>query len=297
MILGHSEEKYTTGTCLSSSKKHDWQDLLAERWSHCAGKLSNIESHTTEIAILLEGKLKVQRRGDGQTQETTAVPGTIWLCPAGIPEEEVTLFGNIENCIHLYIPTDPISDTALQEFDLDPEPIRLNYDGGFHDPLIEQIGRAVMLEMDEETPGSRLLVDSLKTTLAVHLLKNYSNVPNNKINLAAVKGGLNQKRLGKINDYIIGHIDNNITLEELAAEACLSPFHFCRSFKKTTGVAPHKYVLNLRLNLSKKLISNGNLSLTQIAFMTGFPTQASFTRAFKRTLGCTPGQYRSELSR
>lgn len=295
MITGHSHIKYITGTRLSTSEGNDWDYLLAERWRHKSGSLSSVVPKSTEIAILLEGKVRVYRRGDGRVQDTVGVPGTIWLCPAGIHEEEVRVYGDMEDCMHLYIPADPISSSALQEFDVDPALVRLGYECGFQDPLIEQIGRVVMGEMVGGTPVSRLLIDSLQTALSVHLLKNYSNIPNNKTHLAKATGALDKKRLHRVEDYIVSHIDRNISLEDLAREACLSPFHFARAFKATMGVAPHQYILNRKLELAKKLIANGNMSLMQVALMTGFSNQAHFTRAFKRATGQTPGQYRAIL--
>ena len=295
MVNGHSDIKYTTGTRLSSSREKDWEYLLAERWQHKAGLLPDVKPKATEIAVLLEGKLRVYRRGDGQIQDIIAIPGTIWLCPAGIHEHDVQLFGDMKDCAHLYIPADPISNSALQEFDVDPAHIQLGYECGFQDPLIEQITRTIMAEMEQESPGSRLLIDSLQTALAVHLLKNYSNIPNYKTNLAKPVGALDKKRLHRVEDYISNHIDSNISLEDLANEACLSPFHFARAFKVTMGIAPHKYILQRKFDLAKKLIANGNMSLMQIALMTGFSTQAHFTRAFKRAIGQTPGQYRTKL--
>ena len=294
-LTGHSDKKYITGFCKATSVNRNWSQLLAERWSHRAGYLGTLKPAETEIAVLLDGKLKVHRRGDGQLQKTNAVPGTIWLCPAGIHEDEIHLFGDIKESIHLYIPAKPLSDSVLEEFDVDPNSLQLRYEGGFQDELIEQIARAVVTEMESESPVSGLIIDALQTALAAHLVKNYSNLSPNKTKLVSKIGTLDKKRLARVRDFILSNIDHNITLKELANEACLSPYHFIRTFKATFGVTPHRYIIDLKVGFAKRMISNNSASFSQIAFMTGFSNQSHFSRVFKQLTGLTPSEYRNQL--
>ena len=85
-LVGHSKAKYITGTCLGSSRERAWSGLLAERWHHSEGDLGEVRPRETEVIVMLSGALRVRRRGDGRLQHHYAVPGTVWLCPAGIRE-------------------------------------------------------------------------------------------------------------------------------------------------------------------------------------------------------------------
>ena len=293
-LTGHSNQKYITGLCKASSSDRNWTQLLVERWSHKAGYLGPVKPDDTEIAVLVDGKLKVSRRGGGQVQKTNAVPGTIWLCPSGIYEEEIHLSGDIKECIHLYIPAKPLSNSILEEFDLDPDNLQLRYEGGFQDELIVQIARAISTEMNSESPASGLVIDTMQTALAAHLIKNYSNLSPRKAQLARAAGALNQKRLNRVRDFILNNMEHNITLKELANEACLSPYHFARAFKMAVGVSPHRYIIDLKLNFAKKMITDTDVSFSQIALMAGFSSQAHFSRTFKRLAGLTPSEFRSK---
>ena len=293
-LSGHGDQKYITGFCKASSSSRKWSQLLAERWSHKAGYLGTVKPTDTEVAILVDGKVKVHRRGDGQLQKTNAVPGTIWLCPAGIHEEEIHLFDDIKECIHLYIPAKPFSDSALKEFNIDPNKLQLRYEGGFRDDLIEQIARSIVAEMQSESVASGLIIDTLQMALAAHLVKNYSNLSPPKIQFPCATGALAQKKLDRVKDFILGNIEHNITLKELANEACLSPYHFARAFKATVGITPHHYVIGLKLDIAKRMITNSNTSFSQVAFMTGFSNQAHFSRTFKQVTGLTPSEYRGK---
>ena len=146
-LAGHGRAKYTTGTLLGSSRDRGWNGLLAERWSHSEGELGEVRPRETEIVVMLEGRVHVRRRGDGRLQHHDAVPGTVWLCPAGIREDMIRVYGDIPETVHIYLPASPLSATALRDLDVDPDTVGLHYDGGFRDPLIEHIARAVHTEM------------------------------------------------------------------------------------------------------------------------------------------------------
>ena len=94
-LIGHSKAKYTTGTCLGSSRGRGWRGVLAEQWTHAEGELGEVLPRETEVIVMLEGRLRVRRRGDGKLQTHEAMPGTVWLCPAGIREDMIHLYGEI----------------------------------------------------------------------------------------------------------------------------------------------------------------------------------------------------------
>ena len=87
--------------------------------------------------------------------------------------------------------------------------------------------------------------------------------------------------------------DKDLTIEKLATEACLSPFHFARAFKAATGVTPHGYLTDRRIEKAKSWISEGRLPLAEIAHLCGFSSSAYFTKWFKRLVRATPGAYRA----
>ena len=111
-LCGHGEAKYPHSTRLDSSAGRGWTGLFAETWRHRAGDLPDIEPRETEIIVLTRGRLQVRRRGDGRLQRTAAVPGTVWLCPAGIREDMIRLYNDLEESIHIYLPAAPLSLSA-----------------------------------------------------------------------------------------------------------------------------------------------------------------------------------------
>ncbi|MEK7727005.1 MAG: AraC family transcriptional regulator [candidate division KSB1 bacterium] len=91
-------------------------------------------------------------------------------------------------------------------------------------------------------------------------------------------------------EYLTENFNANVSLAALAKIAYLSPFHLLRAFRKTVGLPPHEYVLNLRIQRAKHLLLQGR-TLSDAAYETGFCDQSHFTRHFKRIMGIPPGRY------
>jgi AraC-like DNA-binding protein len=95
-------------------------------------------------------------------------------------------------------------------------------------------------------------------------------------------------------DFIHDNYAGGLSLSDIAAAAHLSPFHLSRIFKKATGVSPHQYLLQVRVNSARALLTAGagERSLAEVAAAVGFADQSHLTRHFKRMLGVTPKQLR-----
>lgn len=95
-------------------------------------------------------------------------------------------------------------------------------------------------------------------------------------------------------EYIIEHLAEAVRLKELAAIAGLSQSQFGRAFKASTGLSPHRWQLEARIAKAQDLLLAGALSLSEIAFVTGFAEQSHLTRVFKSVTGTSPGAWRRE---
>lgn len=156
------------------------------------------------------------------------------------------------------------------------------------DAFIQNILSTLKAEAENGGMGSHLLIDSLKTALTVHLLRNYCKT---RPKLSSYKNGLSQSKLALIKEYINNHLHQDLKLDEIAAIVQISPYHFLRLFKQSMGITPHQYILQCRLYRAKHLLEHNNLSIVEIATRTGFCDQSHFTRCFKRTIGVTPKQF------
>jgi len=109
------------------------------------------------------------------------------------------------------------------------------------------------------------------------------------------RGGLAAWQQRIVSAYIEEHIAEQIPLATLAHRVRLSPYHFCRAFKRSFGMPPHRYHNARRIDHAKTLLARPTCSVTEIALTVGFSETSSFTAAFRKATGSTPTAYRRSL--
>ncbi|KQY49475.1 hypothetical protein ASD46_24690 [Rhizobium sp. Root491] len=159
---------------------------------------------------------------------------------------------------------------------------------GFIDKQLHTLALWMLKELDDGDALSPELLDALITVSYTHVLRNYSTLTGRKI----PSGGLSPLALRKVRDFIHANKTRTLTTEELATVAALSPSHFIRAFKHSTGQTPHQYILNARLDEARKLILGRDLPLNQIATAVGFSSHSHMTSQMKRAWGITPSELR-----
>lgn len=118
------------------------------------------------------------------------------------------------------------------------------------DSLIQGIISTLQDELQCNKIASALLIDSLKTTLAIHLLQNYCTL---QPKLSSYPSGLSRSTLQRVTEYIHAHLHQDLRLVELSTIAQLSPYHFLRLFKQEMKITPHQYILQCRIEQAKDL--------------------------------------------
>ena len=161
-----------------------------------------------------------------------------------------------------------------------------------HDPLISQLVSAIANEVAGGLFDT-ILIDALNTALAVQITRLCANP---SAIMPEPPNGLSRERLKRVHDYVEGHLDQRLSLTDLATISCLSPYHFSRSFKQAVGVGPQRYITQRRLERAKTLMRRTNLPLAIIAQEAGFADQSHLTSVFHREIGVTPGHYRAALA-
>jgi AraC-like DNA-binding protein len=140
-----------------------------------------------------------------------------------------------------------------------------------------------------EAPTSHLERSSLLHNLLAQLVLSYATMPPTLPPLKHERGPIRRVR-----NYLHDHYADDVTLEELARLANLSPFHLNRVFRQTVGIPPHAYQIQVRLEHAKALLAAG-VPIKQIATQVGFFDQSHLTYHFKRVLGFTPGTYQHHM--
>ena len=139
------------------------------------------------------------------------------------------------------------------------------------------------------TPGTSRRVADLTRLLASFLVEKYTGAVPEKPDY---RGGLPIRQLRKVEDYLYEHLADEISVGDLAAQVDLSPFHFCRVFKQTTGMSPLQFITRERITRAQQLMRETSRSLIEIGLEVGYTNPSHFTQVFRRVAGTTPTAFR-----
>ena len=286
-LATHGDRKYQNSEKLAEAA--DWPALSIEHRRFEAGRQATPVPICTEIVMLLSGGGMVCRAGNGEVQKSLARPGMSYLVPVGTQESHLELSDRME-CLHLYLPPALLDQSALADFDVDPAKVQIAYAHGLTDQVLFHICSPLRDLLHRPCqPTDTLFVEGIQTALAAHLLGHYTI---DRWRPPEKSPSLDPRRLQRVLDYIEASLKADIRLDDLAAQACLSPFHFSRLFREATGLSPNRYVVDRRVQAARQELARNNLSLVEIALELGFGSQANFTRVFRNATSLTPGQYR-----
>jgi AraC-like DNA-binding protein len=154
-----------------------------------------------------------------------------------------------------------------------------------HDPLLHHMALVLQAAIEGEGVAEQLCATSLADALVVHFFRGYAM---SQQSLPAVTGGLAPSKLWRTIAYIKAHLEQALSLAELAAVAQTSPAHFARLFKHATGLAPHRYVITGRMEQAKRLLAATDVPLSEIGLQVGCTDQSHFTALFRKYVSTPP---------
>jgi AraC family transcriptional regulator len=225
------------------------------------------------------------------------VYGDICIYPAGCPQKQ--RWGKDFEFLELNLDPAWFSRAAYEA--INPDRLEILPYRSAQDPLIQYIGLALKtaLETSMAVDGAgasleanRLYAESMVNALVIHLLKHYST---QKAAVPDYKNGLSPFKLKVAIAYIHEHLDQNLSLSEIAAAVQMSPHYFASLFKQSAGQTPHQYVLSCRIEKAKHLLTQRELAIADISQQVGFQNQSHFTSVFRKYVKATPKAYRNSL--
>lgn len=163
-----------------------------------------------------------------------------------------------------------------------------------NDETITATARTMANEIAIERVGHGPMIEAMVRQLVIHLLRSHLTVRKSaQIELSRV--GPVDRRLRRAIEFMHDNYGRELALEEIAAAAYLSEYHFARLFKQITGLTPHAYLANVRLERARKLLAETALPVSEIASMVGYQSQSHFTKIFKSVTGVPPRAYRDSV--
>ncbi len=269
-----------------SNRDADWDCLVVEeRQLPSFGEIVLPARRHHAVACQLGGSSRIARTCRGRSDERIFAPSDFSLCPAGEPA--TVRWQEETHILQVLLPARWVAETALMMGVRETaEPLQVSF--GTASPQVVYTALALQAEMKSGCPGGPLCAETLASALTVSLLQYAGAKP-----LPAQKqsSGLGRSDLACVLTYIGDHLAENLSLRELAGCTPLSLYHFSRLFKQSTGLPPHEYILQQRVEKAKTLLAARRLTVGEVAQAVGFFDHSSLCRHFKRLTGFSPRQF------
>jgi AraC family transcriptional regulator len=269
-----------------SSRSSNWTAFTVEFYrSRNVDVVTQCSHHT--ISVMTGDNCVVYQRRNGKELHATMRAGEVIITPAGPPKH--WRFDDEAEFIAVRMPPSFLQRIIDEEQGVTKRHTDLIDNFQTRDPHIEQLVKRLLGESMTKAYASKTYAEALATELAVHLLRNYCVT-----NRAAAEHahGLPIYKLRRATEFIEENLREDLTLDRISEALAMSPGHFAHAFKTTTGMAPHYYVVQKRIDRARSLLRKTDLPIAEIAHRVGFPNQSHFSFAFRRVTGVTPRQFR-----
>jgi len=257
-------------------------------WQH--GPLHDVvEPMTDHVVMAYNGSMqRMERRSGRSVANGTFRPGVVIIIPAGsssrwdIPKPV--------DVVQLYLPQATLNRVAHQAETATPTDLLERT--AYPDPITSRLLLSAADVLEGNGALDALFRHQLTELLATRLLAAHTGSPTT---FQPTMGGLSPKVLLRAIERLRSDSDADVSLDALASEAGLSRFHFCRAFKESTGLSPHAWLRQHRLEQAMNMLRDTDASIVSVAADLGYASQTAFAAAFRRLTGETPSDWRRRV--
>ncbi|RQQ06000.1 AraC family transcriptional regulator [Burkholderia stagnalis] len=263
---------------LRSSAERGWQGFGAALLGIRAGTYRVPAADDHRVGAHVGAPVRANCACDGSRQARIQAHGDADVIPAGLPGR----WTDDGDCRILRISiSDAFARATFDQLELKPSQAQIRCRMQVRDPRLQHIAWALSAELEADDASDPLYAESLCTALVARLADAAPSFRGRRHALAP-------KAAARVIDYIEDHLDQRLTLSELAALAAISVPHFKVLFRETLGMPVHRYVVQRRVERAKALLLEGRLSVGQVALEAGFAHQSHLASWMNRLLGVTP---------
>jgi AraC family transcriptional regulator len=254
-------------------------------WNH--GPLHDIvEPMVDHVVMTYAGTMQRLERRSGRAVATgTARSGVVTIIPAG-SSARWDIAGSV-NVVQLYLPHTTLERVASEAGKASSA--ELLERTGHPDPITSRLLQSASEVLDGSEALDVLFRQQLTDLLATRLLAAHSGAATA---YQPALGGLSPTALRRALERLRSSDDADVSLAALASDAGLSRFHFCRAFKESTGLSPHAWLRQQRLEQAMTMLRESDASIVSVAAALGYASQTAFAAAFRKLTGETPSNWR-----
>jgi AraC family transcriptional regulator len=257
--------------------------ILVSRWietsAACRNEKAVLSSHRQIIGIALKATRVKLTRGSLTVFDGPMPAGTLYISALNMP-----LTGEFYapcDFLHVHVSSEYLRECQEGARPGRAQPIPDLNDLIVRDPLVELLGKALV---QSDAAGDGVYLESVAETLVMHVAR--LGPPRHSVN------ALPKWQMKRVQEYVSTHLDEHISLADLAKVTALSPMHFAAQFRASIGYRPHDYLLQQRIERAMDILLTTDMALVEVALTVGFHAQAHFSTVFKRLTGETPARWR-----
>jgi len=288
LIVPDQLPTWVPGRLTVRSPEEGWGGVSVRGYRYAGSDVEVPPMRDYIVVAYRHGETRMRRQMDHDWVDEQLQPGDVSLLTRAA--ESHWVWSRDIEVVHVYLTQDELAATCRQMYDREVEDVELLDEVKADDPAIHQTAMMLAQEAARGGPGSRLLIDALSCQLSVQILRKHAHV---LFREPADESGLTFVQERAVRDYLHDHLEENISLDDLAGVVGLSRSHFARRFKRATGMTPHRYVLDQRIARAQQMLRRTSAPLADVACRCGFADQSHMTRVFRTHVGTTPGRYRS----
>jgi AraC family transcriptional regulator len=212
-------------------------------------------------------------------------PGNLYLVA---PNTATTMTAETPHAVGAVAVPSPFLRPFLEERRGAAEPFDFGrlHTGAFRNATVTAMAERMWRAAAMGEAAGRLFADSAAIVLANELVAEADG------RARVQTGGLSPQQLRRAVEFIGANVKDDLGLAEVAGVVGLSPWHFARAFKESTGVPPHRWLIQRRLELAQDLLARTDLRITEIAAAVGYDDPNQLARIFRRYVGTSPGAWR-----
>jgi len=293
LVVDHSQlegtAKFVQCPIIHSNHQARWQNIHLAYYQLPAMEIPEVVSlqhiiclpswkQKTEVELTVEGKYYLVQNDQQET-------GHISILPAHLPIK--AKWSQASEFTHCYLEPNFFTNVAYES--VHSEQVEVSLTIKKYDPLIQQIVLELKAALETDAKNSRLYAESMAIALAAHCLRYYST---RKHILQDYADGLSKYKLKQAIEYINDHFTEDVSIAAIANELSISQYYFSRLFKQSTGITPHTYLVQQRVEHSKQLLKQAENTINEIAIECGFANPSHFAKCFRRYTGMSPKQFR-----
>lgn len=273
---------------ICSSQRHGWQELFA---AHTLEHPHDSYHHSVPFFWLSMGlqDTHVHRSISGLEQLAVLPAYSISIAEPLTPVD--CHIGNETEAVHVYLRPELLYEVANELFDMNADRVSLLPAFGEQSASLSWLLRSIKQSLGEPASLSKMKINYLARALSADLLVKYSATSISPIDPAHM-GSLSSRQLRRVDEYIIEHLGQEIQINELADLCALGRTTFYQRFRSAVHMTPHQYIMRLRVDKAKRLLSKTTLPLAEVGVACGFSDQAHFASVFRRLAGTTPALFR-----